>query len=577
MERFYVSPKKYNNHRFRVASVFPEQYQYGICNLGSQMIYREINKHSEFYCDRFYFDSNVSTEMQWSLRSFDVLFVSLSFETNVINFAKMCNVNGIPLYANERTGLGYPLIIAGGLLTTYNPEPFAEFIDAAIIGEGEECIHNVIAIIQERLHFPKANILESLQSIRGVYVPSFFEPILLGGQAISANACAAVRQTKPVDINKFPLSTAISSSSSSYNMHSFSIEMRRGCTQNCRFCVMSSCTKPARLLSHAVFEELVQIAIDKETMFVKLFYEGLNPDELKSYLQLGLDKGIRIRVGSQRVETTDFEVIDYIAAFQQRKITFAPETSSRLRNDIGKDSIYNGTLFANIEYALKQGISDIGLYFIVGLPTETDDDLVEIAGIINDTFRMLQKYGSGGNLVVGINPFFAKPNTPLQWSRYIGDDEAVRKLRVIVSNIAERSALQVNRNYADETIMLSRVNYVNVATNKILVETTIGNALSFYQTIISRGDRRVSRLIDYVKNDFDSVDLWKKGLDELSLPIELFYDMSDSALPWDIVSHNVKKSYLQDEHTNAKLGASVVKCAKLCTECDIRCLKGGKI
>ena len=574
-ERYYSDnfSKLSGNEFYRIACVFPETYEIGICNLGHQIVTDLINRREYFLADRFYTDIKEKSAInQLPITDFDAIWVSLSFESNLINIVQILSFWNIPLFSNDRNN-DFPLIICGGLLPTYNTEPYADFFDAMIIGEGEVCIEKILDTI-EQIGKNKKTLLDIIADFQGVYIPKEVTPIFLGdNNSVLPNN--RPHQTSPVNINNYPAHTYVSTFASYYKQHCFSIEIRRGCNQNCRFCLMGTNYRMCRELTFDNVEQLVKSAKEKGTKFIKLFYEGLLADISKCYFDIIQRENLFARVGSQRLETTSYETISYIATFGQRKITFAPESSSKIRKLIGKDSLNNAELFDKISYALDSGIVDIGLYFIIGLPTEDENDLREIANIINEVHRIQALKKSLGNIVVGVNPFYPKPFTSLQYCDFIGQEEALKRFKYILSQIKDTSAVVLNNNYVDEKIMSSKGKPDNfkLFCGKIIFETSIHTDLCFYQPILSRGDRKVSKLLVAAALEKpQTVADWNRLLESLNLNIDSFYKLKEQPYyPWNIVNHNINVSYLEKECRLGFSGISAKKCVQNCNVCELQC------
>lgn len=573
MERRYVEYKKYSFEKYTALCIFPETYDIGVCNIGHQFIHYLLNTDNDVYADRMYFEPENelrSYEISRSINDFDFIFVSLSFETNILNYAKMMEKADFSIFADERDE-DEPIIIAGGLYPTYNPEPYADYFDVIMLGDGAEILNRALPILKKKIG--KKEKLNELYRIRGLYVPQLTEYFLLNDKRQISDISKLPRQAVVSDINKYPIHTFFSADDSVYQQHAFAIEIRRGCDQNCRFCVMSSVNRPARMMDLDLYRMLIKMPLQKGTEYVKLFYEGILPNEIIPYLEIAKSEGVKVRVGSQRLDTISKQVIDYVANFGQKKLTFAPETSGRMRLFLGKSSIKNEDLFQIIEYSLTKNIQDIGLYFIIGLPGEEDDDLMEISYIIDKTFQLIKENG-GGNLVIGINPFFPKPKSALQDFNYVGADVAMDKLKIVVNNIQNQDAVFISNNYVNEAIMASRGNHAfyKETNQKIIFETTIGTALSAYQPILSRGDRRLGKVIWNLRNTFNSIEAWKEELDKIGETFKSFYCIEkDCTQPWDIVNSNIGNRYLDKEAKNASDFKEVVKCIGQCKECSLEC------
>jgi len=331
--------------------------------------------------------------------------------------------------------------------------------------------------------------------------------------------------------------------------------------------------RKARKLSITSIDNLTDMALEKGTEVVKLFYEGLNPEYVIQALKTIINKRLTPRVGSQRLETTSNELIEILSISGQRKITFAPETNERLRPLLGKALIDDSELLCKIEIALKYGFKDIGLYFIIGLPGETLDDILDIAKLIDKSFEILKRLSPYGNLIVGINPLYPKPKTSLQWLNYIGQGESIKKYEFLLENLRNRTHIASHRAYVDEIVTSSKGNYNFYNENaSIIFETSIYSSLSYYQPILSRGSRQVGRLLQHVARNVDDVSAWKKVLSDHGMNESDIFNYDGLALPQDVVRSNVSHRYLSDEYCNALSLKEVEKCVLDCSKCSIKCL-----
>lgn len=546
MECYYINKKNVEKYNFKVACVFPEKYFYGICNLGHQIIYNSINSYQQFFADRVYQPNNcnykaLSIEKKWELNKFDYIFVTLSFETNIVNFIGMLISSNIPVFSKDRDNTKFPLIIAGGLYATYNPEPYADFFDIIHIGEIEENIDILLNTIYN--YNNKKLIKEKLEGIRGFYIPEF-------KNKFPYNCDYKIRQAKPVDINRYPAHTIVSSDNSAYRSHSFSIELSRGCNKKCRFCLQRHMYLPQRIVNKNSFKELLNLPKNK-TKYIKLFYEGLPPDVTIKYFDDIIKNGFNLRVGSQRLETTSKEVINYIIESGQPKITFAPETSNNLRSVIGKPTFSDSLLYEMIEYSLKKGVSKIGLYFIVGLPKEDKNDHLKICKIIDNSFEMIKLYTRNkGNLIIGINPLYPKPGTPFQYVDYIYPKESKRIFSYIKENLKNKESTVISTDIVNENIMPSRGNYrmYSMMSSKIIFETSINSTLCEIQPLLSRGGREVEELILYVGKYGNTLNNWFNGLKDLNIDIKNYYSINSNRAPWYFIEYNTSKKFLDSEY-----------------------------
>jgi radical SAM superfamily enzyme YgiQ (UPF0313 family) len=397
--------KKFEDGMVKYVCAFPDYYIYGLPNIGMQVIYRECALHPGVAPDRYYLpdedceDKDITWERKFKIKECDFLSFTISYEGSYVNILKELELCNIPLRACDRND-DYPIIIAGGPIVMYNCKPIEKFFDVFVLGEGEQVIHNILDVYIKNKNMGKAVVLKELSKIRGVYVPSIKENTI-------------VYQVPVVPIDKYPAHSEFMTKRCVYGEKTFTIEIRRGCNQKCRFCYMGTRLRPARMISEETFKKLVDEGL-KHCKIIKCFYEGVDADVIQRYLEYIVKKGGLVRIGSQRLEKVSDRIIKMVAESGQRKLVIAPETSEKLRRVIGKQAIKNDKIIELIKKAMLNGIRDIGLYFIIGIPSETNEDLDEICNLILRVRKIMNENGDiNGCLEIGINPLFPKPMTAL--------------------------------------------------------------------------------------------------------------------------------------------------------------------
>ncbi|WP_347564029.1 radical SAM protein [Neglectibacter sp. X58] len=487
----------------------------------------------------------------------------MSYEGSYLNALKCMDYFCIPKKRVDR-GQGFPILIAGGVPIMYNPLPLVDFFDVFVLGEGEDCIHEILDVYLNLKGLPKKVILEGLSRVRGVFVPS-----------IHNTSTDQISQTSPVNISNRPAYSIFLSKYTVYEEETFTIEVRRGCNQKCRFCYMGTRLRPARTVSYEAFKEVVQTGLSYCNI-IKCFYEGLPTETVEQYLSYIQNSGGRLRIGSQRLEMLSEKIIEMMAAAGQRKLVIAPESSERLRKVIGKERITNSEIIKYMDIASEKGIKDVGLYFIIGLPGETKEDLDEIASIINLVRRHMDALGNeSGFLEVGINPLFPKPFTAFQYVGATTPEIASEKLMHILKNIQKNYPVHISNDVVDEKVEKREMKESDKSVIKI--ETTIGSAITFSQPILSRGDQRLGEvLIDMYKKE-DTEENWRKALLENDI---LFSDFFRPFLPserllWDFQKCFVSKEHLASEYNLALKFLPTTTCDANCSRCKSRCLTNG--
>lgn len=545
--------------------VFPNYYEYGLPNIGIQTIYRECYNHSNVLPDRYYLpreewnDKHLTWEQRLPAAEYDIIGFSVSYEGDYLNILKCLEYFGLPLKASMRDE-NSPILIGGGPVMMYNPLPLADFFDAFILGEGEDVIHEVLDVYQKNKERPKHEILAQMANIRGVFIPSIHSGV------------HTVQQTLPVDIDKNPAYSIFITKYTVYEEETFTIEVRRGCNQKCRFCYMGTRLRPARTLSYETFTALVDLGL-KYCSIIKCFYEGLETSTIEKYLSYVEEHHGRLRVGSQRLEMLSEKIIAMMAAAGQRKLIIAPESSERLRKVIGKERIKNEDIIKYMDVASEKGISDIGLYFIIGLPGERKEDLDEIVNIIFLVRQHMNQLGNRtGHLEIGINPLYPKPFTAFQYAAATYPEEAKEKLTYILRQISESYPVLISTDFVDEKVE-KRV--VTDKDNSIVkVETTIGTAVVYSQPILSRGDMRLGDvLLDMYRRE-DTIENWKECMrshDLISSDYFRGYFISEE-FPWDFQKCLVSSRHLTEEYTLAMNYEPSSQCFADCSKCQTRCM-----
>lgn len=574
MEEKRILPlKPFNSNCIKFILAFPDYYEYGLPNLAIQVLYRELYKIRDVLPDRYYLytddskEKDKSLEYKIPLKEADIVGFSIPYEGVILNFIKMLDICGIPYKASQRQE-NDPIIVCGGPVVNYNPLPIAPFGDIFILGEGEELIKDLVNLCKnykKNGYFNKKIFLNCVSQLRGCYVPAVH----------GFHGYGLIKQTKPIDINQFPSHSIFISKNTIYGEETFSIELRRGCNQRCRFCYMGTRLRPPRTLKESTFKDLVDIGL-RYSRIIKLFYEGLAPEYVEQCLEYIRGKGGKVRIGSQRLDKLSERIIKIIGEAGQRKLTVAPETTERLRGVIGKQKIRNKDILKIVEISSNCGIPDFGLYFIIGLPFETIRDIDEIADFIMEVREKMNSLGNiNGYLEIGINMLYPKPWTPFQYTCTILPNEAEERLQYLISKLSKGGyKVVVSTDVVDEKVERRKE---SVYKNLIKIETTIGTPVSFYQPIISRGGVEISEVIERVymqgENTFES---WKRALEESGIDYKKYFSsyIDYEKLPWEIQDCIISKEYLKNEYLNALAFKPTSECSADCKNCKDRCLGG---
>jgi radical SAM superfamily enzyme YgiQ (UPF0313 family) len=537
--------QKPHGGRLRVALAFPNTYYVGMSSLGFQTVYRLFNGIDDVVCERVFLPPKqelrdqiasggplLTLESQTPVANFDVLAFSVSFEWDYTNVVTMLRLAGLPVRSTNRSSR-HPLVVIGGAVTFVNPEPLALFADVVAAGEGEVLIPDLVSALRERGN--RTEQLTRLASMRGFYVPSLytvnyaqdgtiaaFEPAP-GSGAPAVVRKAAVKSTDRLD----PPATSVFTPDTEFGSR-FLVEVVRGCANLCRFCWAGYNYLPVRAFPAARILELAAAARRYSSRAGLVSIALCDHPEIERILEGLLEMGYSISPASLRLDDLTEPIVRLLRQSGERSITIAPETGSdRLRRVINK-TVTNDEILAAAEVIFANGIDNLKLYYMIGLPTETEDDLEAIRDLTVQLKEVMVKHarprGHIGRIVGSVNPLIPKPGTAYQWIPM--EDPAVtdkkgRRLRQLLSGI-------------DNV-------YFNIKSERH----------SYYQALLSLGDRRVAATIEAAERNGGQ---WRAAVAETGLDANfyIFRDRSaDAVLPWDIIDGGVKKTFFQTEYQKA--------------------------
>ena len=544
----------------KVAIVYPNTYFVGMSNLGLHIIYEEINLHPSSVCERIFLPEKkeldaydktktplMSVETQRPMHQFDVVAFDVTFEMDYFHIPLMLRHGRVPVTSEARTGFD-PIVIAGGPCATFNPEPFADFIDAFIIGEGE----GIVTAVLERIRKGRENgesreeTISALAQIDGVYVPVLYTPQYddkeqFIGYDIADGAPKIIRRHfEPLTSGG---ETVIATNFTEFGAM-YIIEVARGCGRHCRFCMAGYCFRVPRVRPLDILKEGVDRA-EKLGKKVGLMGAAISDypevDELVTYIR---SKDMRYSCASLRADSLTQAVVDGLAESGQKTITIAPETGSeRLRRVINK-GISEENLRTAAQLSAKSGIQHMRLYIMIGLPTETDEDIDAIVGLAERTQAHMAEVGCKGRLTLSINPFIPKPFTPFQWMAMDHQKSVEKKLQYI------KKSLQKNRRI------------------EVLVESP---KEAYMQGVLARGDRRLGKVLaacalDRGSKSFKS-EMKRAGLDmdNCNYRERKFEDY----LPWSHLDMGLRNGYLEQEWQRAIDEAYTPPCMEGCKRCGV--------
>ena len=573
----------------RLAFCFPDTYEIGMSNLGMGILYSTMNELPYVWCERVYAPwGDMYEQMKqngvalYALESgdpiseHDVLAFSIGYEMAYSTVLDMMDMAGIPIHSADRKTL-LPLVIAGGT-AALNPEPMADFIDIFLLGEGEEMNNELLALLRtaKAEGWSKQDFLEKASRIGGVYVPSFYKPVYNDDFTINhfdVHPGAPEKVTKRIiaDMNSvhFPLSPIVPSTEVVHDR--VNLELFRGCVRGCRFCQAGHVYRPIRAKSPELLAEQGK-ALLKNTGCQDITLLSLSSsdyrclselcDELLGYCE---PRSIGLSLPSLRADNFSMDIMHRIQKTRKSGLTFAPEAGSqRLRDAINKN-VTEEDLLHTCRLAFEGGWNTIKLYFMLGLPTETDEDILGIAELANQVLHTWRLYAKNKNrgvrITVSTSCFVPKPHSPFQWEQQVTMEEYIRKVHLLRDNIKAK----------------------NVVYNWHDPQT------SYIEATLSRGDRRMGRVIDNVWraggrleawSDYFSFDRWMKAFDDAGVDPTFYAHRlrdKDEVMPWDNVDVGVRRAHLWHEREQAYKSELSPDCRKQCSACGAaKLLKGGK-
>ena len=537
--------RKPHADRLRVALVFPNTYFVGMSNLGFQTVYKLFNAETDIVCERVFLPPKselaeqlasgtqlVTLESQTPVSDFDVLAFSVSFEWDYTNVLTLLRLAGLPLRADARTHR-HPLVVIGGAVTFVNPEPLALFADAIAAGEGEVLVPSLLRAFQGASD--RSDLLRRLAGERGFYIPSFYD-VNYGSDGTIAEFVprqgtgappvvrkAALRTTEAVD----PPATSIFTPETEFGSRLL-VEVVRGCANLCRFCWAGYNYLPVRAFPTARILELAERARQHSNRVGLVSIALCDHPDIEEILTRLSAMGYSISPASLRLDDLTPTLVRLLRSSGERSITIAPETGSdRLRRVINK-TVTNDEILTSAEMIFANGVENLKLYFMIGLPTETDEDLVAIRDLTLRLRDIMLAHARGrghvGRIVGSVNPLVPKPGTAYQWLPMESDAIVERKIRRVRALMAGIDNV-----------------YFNIKSERH----------SFYQALLSLGDRRVAPVIEAAERNGGN---WRAAAAEADVDAAFFVfrDRSnDRVLPWDIIDGGMKADFFRTEFQKA--------------------------
>jgi len=541
----------------RIALVYPNKYHVGMSNLGFQTVYHLLNNIENVVCERAFLPDTTdlpgaritTIESGKQISDFDIISFSISFENDYPNLLTILKKANIPLHSSDR-GTPHPLVIAGGVACFLNPEPVSSFIDCFLIGEAELMLPQFIDSFDNNIS--RRSLLKNIaRKVSGAYVPAFYESTYNKDGTIRSfepllDVPAKIRRTYIEDLSRVSTCSSIITPHTTFD-NTFLIETGRGCPHGCRFCSAGYIYRPPRFRPFPVIEKCLKQGILLTNKIGLVGAAVSDFPEIKELYDYVNNKDIRLSFSSLRADSLCPELISLLRQSKVKTATIAPDAGSeRMRRVINKgiteEEILNAT-----EALVAGGIPNLKLYFMIGLPTETMDDVeavIKLCKKIKQQFLTVSRSMKRiGEITVSLNSFVPKPFTPFQWTAM--DDEQTLKKKI------------------------KRIKHGLKKVANIRVHVDIPR-WAFIQAMFSRGDRRISGILTLANENQGN---WAQTLKETLINPD-FYALRerslDELLPWDFIDHGVTKSFLKHEYKKALDGKKTSPCPmESCSVCGV--------
>ena len=570
--------------RVRIAFCFPDTYEIGMSNIGMRILYGIMNEMEGIWCERVFHPWGDMVQVMkendlplWALESgdavkdFDMIAFTIGYEMCYTNILNMLSLAGVPLHSKDRTDLKN-MVFAGGVCA-FNPEPLADFVDFFCIGEGEDITPEVVSLYDRAKaeNWTKDAFLMEVAKIPGVYVPSFYTPVYNADGTLKCLMAAPYapetitkRIVEDLDHAYFPTKTIVASTEIVHDRAN--LEIFRGCIRGCRFCQAGFSCRPVRKKSAETLlrqaKELLEDSGHNEITISSLStsdYRELREltDELIPYCEAGK---VNLSVPSLRADNFSTELTARLQTLRKSSLTFAPEAGTQRLRDVINKNLTEEEILSSCANAFRGGWSSVKLSFMLGLPTETDEDVMGIADLVHKVILCWKENATmrkkGLRVHVATAYFVPKPHTPFQWEQQISTEEYLRRCRLLKSYFYSKS---IEYNY--HTPDISRL-----------------------EAVTARGDRRIGQVIEAAAqngamldgwDEYFNLQAWNDAFESCGIDPD-FYTVrgfgEDELLPWEHIDVGVTKKFLLRERKRAYEGVITPDCRQGCAGCGASAL-----